>query len=311
MNIEDIKRLLKNNGPRLAYQTLDGMNWKQLTSNDIGSNLDYINSYLVKNNIVNKRILSLTGNCLESYILESSLINLGSSLHFTTKTSLLDVQFNLKFDIIIVDDLNDIKSNHILENIVKDKQIISIKNFKSSKESIGKSISLQNIYKIGLLSKRNSNDIEEKIKPIPVSKISFIEANKVKSHSLKDLENFFAKNEFHFKALGEKEFCTSLYLKKDIFSKVLNLFFLKFRCKFTNNVSLDSLVANINEVMPVNLIIDSESLKNITNLCYINKVNFSDLTGSKIKKIITYRLPLDQNIELIKKEKIIIIDLFD
>ncbi|NSX01078.1 hypothetical protein CL640_004815 [bacterium] len=63
--------------------------------------------------------------------------------------------------------------------------------------------------------------------------------------------------------------------------------------------------------MPVNLIIDSESLKNITNLCYINKVNFSDLTGSKIKKIITYRLPLDQNIELIKKEKIIIIDLFD
>ena len=170
---------------------------------------------------------------------------------------------------------------------------------------------MQNIYKIGLLSKRNSNDIEEKIKSIPVSKISFIEANKVKSHSLKDLEKFFAKNEFHFKALGEKEFCTSLYLKKDIFSKVLNLFFLKFRCKFTNNVSLDSLIANINEVMPVNLIIDSESLKNITNLCYINKVNFSDLTGSKIKKIITYRLPLDQNIELIKKEKIIIIDLFD
>ncbi|MBT6795654.1 hypothetical protein HOA97_01820 [bacterium] len=311
MNIEDIKRLLKNNGPRLAYQSLDGMNWKQLTSNDIGSNLDCINSYLVKNNMFNKRVLSLASNCLESYILESSLINQGSSLHFTTKTSLLDVQFNLKFDIIIVDNLEDIKDNHILENITKDSQIISIKNFKSSKESIGKSISLQNIYKIGLLSKRNSNDIEEKIKPIPVSKISFVEGNKIKSHSLKDLENFFAKNEFHFKALGENEFCTSLYLKKDIFSKVLNLFFLKFRCKFTNNVSLDSLIANINEVMPVNLIIDSESLKNITNLCYINKVNFSDFTGSKIKKIITYGLPLNQNIELIKKEKIIIIDLFD
>ena len=86
-----------------------------------------------------------------------------------------------------------LKSNHILENIAKDSQIISIKNFKSSKESIGKSISLQNIYKIGLLSKRNSNDIEEKIKPIPVSKISFVEANKVKSHSLKDLEKFFCK----------------------------------------------------------------------------------------------------------------------
>ncbi|MBT3475714.1 hypothetical protein HN460_02105 [bacterium] len=311
MNIQEIERILKRNGPRLAYQSLDGMNWKQFTSNDIRSNLDNISSYLSKNNIINKKILSLAGNCLESYILECSLINLGSSLSFTTRESLLDIQFNLDFDIIIVDYLNDIKENHILDNITKDKQIISIRNFKSSKESAGNYISLQNIYKIGLLSKRSLNKNEEKGEPIPVSQISFVQSNKLKSYTLNDLDTFIKKNESHFKALNENEFCTSLYLKKDIFSKVLNLFFLKFRNKFTNNVSLDSLMTNINELMPVNLIIDSENLKKIMNLCYMNKVNFSDLTGSKIKKIITYGLPSNENIELIKKENIMIINLLD
>mgnify|MGYP006421663573 FL=1 len=70
-------------------------------------------------------------------------------------------------------------------------------------------------------------------------------------------------------------------------------------------------MTNINELMPVNLIIDSENLKKIMNLCYMNKVNFSDLTGSKIKKIITYGLPSNENIELIKKENIMIINLLD
>ena len=69
MNIQEIERILKRNGPRLAYQSLDGMNWKQFTSNDIRSNLDNISSYLSKNNIINKKILSLAGICLESYIL--------------------------------------------------------------------------------------------------------------------------------------------------------------------------------------------------------------------------------------------------
>ncbi|MBT4634911.1 hypothetical protein HOB96_05660 [bacterium] len=170
---------------------------------------------------------------------------------------------------------------------------------------------MQNIYKIGLLSKRSLNKNEEKGEPIPVSQISFVQSNKLKSYTLNDLDTFIKKNESHFKALNENEFCTSLYLKKDIFSKVLNLFFLKFRNKFTNNVSLDSLMTNINELMPVNLIIDSENLKKIMNLCYMNKVNFSDLTGSKIKKIITYGLPSNENIELIKKENIMIINLLD
>ena len=145
MYIESLKTILKDNGPRLAYQSLDGMNWKQLTSNDISSNIDYINSYLIKNRVINKRILSLSANCIESYILECCLVNLGSSLNFASKSILLDVQFNLDFDIIIVDRISDIADNHILQNITKNKEIISIQDFKRDKATNSKSLSLQNI----------------------------------------------------------------------------------------------------------------------------------------------------------------------
>ena len=52
MNISALKILLKENGSRLAHQTLDGMNWKQITFNDIYSNIEYVNSYLTKNQII-------------------------------------------------------------------------------------------------------------------------------------------------------------------------------------------------------------------------------------------------------------------
>ena len=61
--------------------------------------------------------------------------------------------------------------------------------------------------------------------------------------------------------------------------------------------------------MPMNLIIDSDSLNEIIKICKINKVKFSELTGSKIKKIITYRMPKNQNFEIIKNEKIDLVNL--
>ena len=97
MKIEEIQRILKLNGPKLAYQSLDGMNWKQITFNDIKTNIDYINSYLISRGLINKNVLSLSSNCVESYILESELIKLGSRLNLTNKISLIDIQFNVNF----------------------------------------------------------------------------------------------------------------------------------------------------------------------------------------------------------------------
>ena len=55
INIEEIKKPLRENGSRLIYQILDGLNWKQLTFKDIDSNIDYITSYLIANKIENKK----------------------------------------------------------------------------------------------------------------------------------------------------------------------------------------------------------------------------------------------------------------
>ena len=309
MKIEKIKSILELNGPRLAYQSLDGMNWKQITFNDIKTNIDHINSYLIKKDLINKNVLSISSNCIESYILESLLIKLGSKLNFADQTTLLDVQFNMEFDILIVDSLEDILDNHIIKNIIEDKLVISITNFKKSKEINDLYISLQNIYKIGLLSRKDSKEREEELRINFVDKFSIIESNKHKVYSLKDIENFIKKNESHFNSINENEFSTSLYLKKDLFSKALNLFFLKYKNKFTNNTSIKNLLMNINEIMPINLIIDSDSLREIIKLCYVNKVKFPDLTGSKVKRIITYKMPLDENLEILKNEKIDLVNL--
>jgi len=307
MYIESLKTILKDNGPRLAYQSLDGMNWKQLTSNDISSNIDYINSYLIKNRVINKRILSLSSNCIESYILECCLVNLGSSLNFASKSILLDVQFNLDFDIIIVDRISDIADNHILQNITKNKEIISIQAFKRDKATNSKSLSLQNILKIGLLAKRDNKSHDE-LNINPFVDISFLGSDTIKTHTIDEINNFADKNESLFKILNENEFSTSLYLKKDIFSKVLNLLFIKSKNKFTNNSSLKIFMDNVNEIMPSNLIIDSGSLRELINICYINKASFSETTGTKINKIITFELSNNENLELIKKDKIEIIN---
>ena len=311
MKIELIERILKKNGAALAYQLLDGMNWKQLTFNDISSNIDYIKSYLTKNNIINKKILSISANCLESYILESSLAQMGSSINFANKKTLLDIQFHLDFDIIIVDAVNDIEDNYVLQNITKDKQIISIKNFKNSKELKNRCISLQSIYKIGLLSKRSPNKEDNEIKISRSEEISFLHGSKINHCRIEDLDNFIKKNSPVFLSFGKNEFSTSLYLEKDLFSKTLNLLLLQFKSKFTNNSSLDSLISHSNELMPVNLIIDKTSLKELINICYVNKVKFSELTGTKIKRVITYMLEKNDNLELLTKEKINIISLED
>ena len=309
MKIEEIQRILKLNGPKLAYQSLDGMNWKQITFNDIETNIDYINSYLISRGLINKNVLSLSSNCVESYILESELIKLGSRLNLTNKISLIDTQFNMNFDIIIVDNISDVIDNNFFNKPIQNKIIISIENFKKTKDIDDSFISLQNIYKIGLLSKKNAKDKEKELKINFIDEFSIIESNEFKLYRMNHVEEFIKNNQSHFNSLDENEFSTSLYLKKDLFSQSMILFFLKYKNKFTNNKSIKQFLTNINEIMPMNLIIDSDSLNEIIKICKINKVKFSELTGSKIKKIITYRMPKNQNFEIIKNEKIDLVNL--
>ena len=65
ISIQEVKKSFQNNGSKLIYQFLDGLNWKQLTYKDINSNIDYVLSYLIANKITNKRVLSLSMNLLQ------------------------------------------------------------------------------------------------------------------------------------------------------------------------------------------------------------------------------------------------------
>ena len=84
---------------------------------------------------------------------------------------------------------------------------------------------------------------------------------------------------------------------------------LKFKNKFISNNSLNELMENINEIMPSNLIIDNDNLKEIIKLCYINKNKFSELTGSKVKTILTYNLSNEINLEKLEEENIKLINI--
>lgn len=309
MNIKEIEKILNLNGPRLAYQALDGMNWKQITFNDIKTNLNYIHSYLINNNMINKKVLSLSCNCVDSYILESSLLNLGCTMSFADKKTLLDINFDLDFDVIIINNLNNINENNILKNVAQNKHIISIEKIKKFKESNMSVISLQGIYKSALLSRNNKKEYEHELNINNVNEIFFIKSNEIKSCKLNDLSMFIDKNQNLFSSFNVNDFSTYLYLKKDLFSKSINFLMLKFKNKFISNNSLNELMENINEIMPSNLIIDNDNLKEIIKLCYINKNKFSELTGSKVKTILTYNLSNEINLEKLEEENIKLINI--
>ena len=58
-NLFDIRSQLTQNGQKLAYQHLDGLNWKQYTYLDILNFIDYTVFYFINTKILNKKVLNL------------------------------------------------------------------------------------------------------------------------------------------------------------------------------------------------------------------------------------------------------------
>ena len=82
VNIKEIKESVSNDGAKLIYQSLDGLNWKQITCKDINLNIDLIISYIVSKNLSGKNVLSLSMNCLDSFVLESCFFSMGCQMTF-------------------------------------------------------------------------------------------------------------------------------------------------------------------------------------------------------------------------------------
>lgn len=311
INIEEIKKPLRENGSRLIYQILDGLNWKQLTFKDIDSNIDYITSYLIANKIENKKVLSLSMNCLTSFILESSLLSLGSSISFLDERILQSLDGNHEFDLIIVNDIDKLSSNPILRQFLdKGNEVISITNFQNTSRYKQNVKSIRHIYKLGLLSKKKlDGSLEERLKNIKISEsIEFLNLKGSIQVDIEDLITIIEKYKDIFYDMNQNEFSSSLYLKPDPFSKVVNYLFLLASKKFTNNNSLAEFMDNANEIMPRSLVIDSESIDYLIEVSINSNIKLKDIFGSKVKRIISSNYTNEPNIKLIRDSEIEIVD---
>ena len=74
-NLNSLQDALKNNGQALAYQFLDGMNWKQHTYSDIKHSLDNTIAYLSTNGFENKKVFSCGSTTLENFLTLSPFPN--------------------------------------------------------------------------------------------------------------------------------------------------------------------------------------------------------------------------------------------
>jgi len=311
INIEEIKKPLQKNGSRLIYQILDGLNWKQLTVKDIDSNIDYITSYLIANEIENKKVLSLSMNCLTSFILESSLLSLGSNISFLDERILQSLDGNHEFDLIIVNDIDKLSSNPILRQFLdKGNEIISITNFQNTSKYKQNVKSIRHIYKLGLLSKKKlDGSLEERLKNIRRSEsIEFLNLKGSIQVDIEDLLTIIEKYKDIFYGMNQNEFSSSLYLKPDPFSKVVNYLFLLASKKFTNNNSLAEFMDNANEIMPRSLVIDSESIDYLIEVSINSDIKLKDIFGSKVKRIISSNYTNEPNMKLIRDGGIEIVD---
>jgi len=288
INIQEIKETLKKGGSKLVYQSLDGLNWKQLTFNDINSSLDYITSYLRTNNIKSRNILCCSKNCLDSFLLESALSNLDSKLYFASTLNLQTIEFSEEFDLVIIDNIDEINISPLLRKLSLTKEFVVIQNFKKTKEIGDKIKSLQNILKIGLLNKRNldkeKNGFESKLS----QKYRFASPEGTIDCTNTDFTNRINKIRNIFKSISVHDFSTCLYTEQDEFSKIINFIFLLEGRKFSNNFSIDSLIQNSNELMPKNIFIDAKNLASIINMSDGNEEELNKLLGSKVERIITY-----------------------
>jgi len=156
VNIKEIKESVSNDGAKLIYQSLDGLNWKQITCKDINLNIDLIISYIVSKNLSGKNVLSLSMNCLDSFVLESCFFSMGCQMTFMDASNSKDVKLNKSYGVIIVDNI-EVLSNipEITESLNESIEIITIDSFQDYSKYKKQVKSIKNIYKIGLLSRKD------------------------------------------------------------------------------------------------------------------------------------------------------------
>ena len=272
-NLNLLQDALKNNGQALAYQFLDGMNWKQHTYSDIKHSLDNTIAYLLTNGFENKKVLSCASTTLENFLTLNCLEALNCSINYDSDINNL----NKNFDILVMDEIDE--SNKINTNEYF--SVISL-NSPIKKEIENKNlITFKTINKFGMMSKK-------KIDESKICELMGTDLNNISNSDKIKLEKIISE-------ISETEFVNIFYQNSVKFGNSICSGLLKGKKKFINFKNWMEFITNINETIPTYLFIDSDNLKKTYDFCIQKKINLKFFLGGKVKKIICHNL-VDSNL---------------
>jgi hypothetical protein len=117
-NLISLTANLRKNGQKLAYQFLDGMNWKQHTYLDIINSFEYSLNYLLNKNLTKKKVLNLASSSLDNTIITYCLLGANSSIIFSNYGPNSFKNNQEDYDIIILDRIEDSININNLSNII-------------------------------------------------------------------------------------------------------------------------------------------------------------------------------------------------
>jgi len=272
-NLFDIRSQLTQNGQKLAYQHLDGLNWKQYTYLDILNFIDYTVFYFINSKILNKKVLNLATTSLENTIISFCFAATKCEQEFRDFQEEIRINDIETYDVIIID-----KIDEDIANELEGKIVISIESLKTNFIKIKNFVDFKSINKFGLLGR---NKIDDEIKNKYFSQ-NFSDEKFI----FDDMENKNFLDQFQklVNNISEVEFSIVFYQKKDLMSLKICPFLIKYKRKFINFLDWEIFQNNINETLPSNLFIDSDNLQKAIDLSNNNKIKFFN---KNLKRIIT------------------------
>ena len=267
-NLNSLQDALKNNGQALAYQFLDGMNWKQHTYSDIKHSLDNTIAYFSTNGFENKKVFSCASTTLENFLTLNCLKALNCSINYDSNIDNL----NKNFDILVIDQIEE----SVRVNTDDFFSVISL--YSSIKKEIGNKnlITFKTINKFGMMSKKKLDESK-------INKLMVFDLNNGSNFNEEQLHKVISE-------ISETEFVNIFYQNNVKFGNSICSGLLKNKKKFINFKNWLEFIKNINETIPTYLFVDSNNIEKIHDFCNHKKVDLKNFLGGKVKKIISHNL---------------------
>ena len=276
-NLFLLREKLRKNGNKLAYQFLDGLNWKQYTYLDIINSIDYLTYFIINNNIFNNKVYNTGSSSLENTLLTYVFLSVNSSINISTYDP---DNFGAKIkknNIIIIDKIED--SMNFKD--FGDKILITLHGAIDEKV-LPKIYNPKLMYKFGLLGKNKIDEskLNEVLKNDFSSNLTFDRKEEKNLRMIESLENLIID-------IPEREFSNIFYQKKDLFSLKICALMILHKKKFTNFFNWKDLCNNLKETLPTNLFMDSNNLYRLIEDQNFTEQSTRELLGKNIKKIIS------------------------